>query len=211
MPRRLLRHHLADLGTGVKKQAGMFMICYGNTRCCIGQCAGPAGGPAGRPSFRCYNLVDGAGLDNKANGMRVWHMNTRRLVRRSARWVLALWVIAWSSAILDHCCNLLAELADHHSDVRQAQVAHQHDTVSPHAQGEQHPDGCCVSHSAPDTYVSASVGLLDVHRASHPGIWVGVVVFLLAVSVLLRWQHPTYHGPPLNDTSLHLITSRLLI
>lgn len=150
------------------------------------------------------------GLDNKASGMRAFHMNSRWLVRRSAHWVLALWVIAWASVILNPCCNLLAELADHHADVSQAQLAHKHDTASSHAQGE-HPVGCCVSHSAPDTYVSTSVGLLDVPRASQPGTWVGVVVFLLAASALLHWQYPTYHGPPRNDSFLHLITSRLLI
>jgi hypothetical protein len=138
-------------------------------------------------------------------------MNTRRLVRRNARWVLAVWVIAWASAILNPCCNLLAELADHYSDISQTQVAHQHDTAYPHAQGEQDPTGACGSHSAPDNYVSASVALLNVPGASQPGIWVGVVVLLLAASGILLWQHPTCHGPPRNSSSLHLLTSRLLI
>jgi hypothetical protein len=145
--------------------------------------------------------------------MRAGYMNTGWLVRRSARWVLALWVLAWAGAVMNTCCNLLAEVTDHHdADASQVQTAHQHETAAPHAWGVQLPSGACGSHhTAPDTYVSASDGLLNAPRASQPGAWVGAVVFLLVASGILLWQHPTYHGPPRNDSSLHLLTSRLLI
>ena len=199
VPRRLPHDRPVDPGDGVKKQAGMLMICRRKHEVSRGAVRRASRRPRVADHHSGATLqCDGAqtGLSNKASGMRAGYMNTGWLVRRSARWVLAVWVLAWAGAVMNTCCNLLAEVTDHHdADASQAQAAHQHDTASPHARGVQLPSGACGSHTAPDTYVSASDGLLNAPRASQPGAWVGVVVFLLAASGITAVATPHVSWP----------------